>query len=231
LQFTYTPFSKKEIFIIYHKLEVPDMKRLFKYSLLALFIVLMSTLAINTGSAENSGGVFMSEGFAKLIVDAWNNGPLPVSLGTKEIGGSDWINTTNKYTGEKRSKQVIIMSRRDCPDMPKVQLTIENINGKAVCTYGGALTEQYDKAEWAFAPTTVQWYKFASGKWGYLQMPGIMSGFRGPMFVARANIDNFGEFWKVVGRLAKNVNADYMSSCTLDKGDIEDIKEYLKLIK
>jgi hypothetical protein len=164
----------------------------------------------------------MSAGFANLIVDAWNNSPLPVSLGTKEVGGSNWINTPNKYTGEKRNKQVIIMSRRDCPDLPKVQLTIENINGKAICTYGGGLIEQYDKAEWAFAPTTMQWYKFASGKWGYL---------RGPMFVARANIDNFGEFWKVVGRLAKNVNADYMSSCTLDKGDVEDIKENLKLIK
>lgn len=207
------------------------MKKLSNYSFTTFFLILISMFILTFASAENNSEVFMSEGFAKLIVDAWNNSPLPVSLGSKEIGGSDWINTTNKYTGEKRNRQVIIMSRRDCPDMPKVQLTIENINGKAICTYGGVLTEKYDKAEWAFAPTTMQWYKFASGKWGYLQMPGIMSGFRGPMFVARANIDNFGEFWKVVGRLAKNVNSDFMSSCILDKGDIEDIQEYMKLIK
>lgn len=174
---------------------------------------------------------FLSPEFAKLVCDAWNQSELPQKLGTKDAGGNDWILTENKYTGEVRNKQVLIMSRRDCNAMPKVQLTIENKNGKAVCTYGGILTESYEKAEWAFAPTTVQWYKFASGIWGYMQMPGIMKGFRGPMFVARANIDNFGTFWKIVGKVAKQTNADYKSSCALSNDDIEDIEGFIKNIK
>jgi len=198
--------------------------------MLTMLGLIVPGIFTDTLRAEKSGPVFMSAEFAQLLVEAWNSSPLPVKLGTKEAGGSDWINTPNKYTGEKRNRQVIIMSRRDCPSMAKVQLTIENRDGKAVCTYGGAITEKYEKAEWAFAPTTVQWYKFASGVWGYMQMPGIMSGFRGPMFVARANIGNFGEFWKVVGRVAKKVNADYTTSCPVEKGDLEDIQDYLKKI-
>jgi hypothetical protein len=195
------------------------------------FVMAMSLAPAAAARAENGTVAFMGPEFARLMVDAWNSSSLPVKLGSKSAGGSDWINTPNKYTGEQTSTQVIIMSRRDCQAMPKVQLTIENRDGKAVCTYGGAMKVEYEKAEWAFSPTTVQWFKFASGSWGYMQMPGIMSGFRGPMFVARANIDNFGEFWKVAGRLAKKVNADITSSCPVDKGDLETINGYLKEIK
>jgi len=62
-------------------------------------------------------------------------------------------------------------------------------------------------------------------------MPGIMKGFRGPMFVARTNIDNFGLFWKIVGRVAKQTNADYKINCNLSGYDIKDIEEYIKKIQ
>ncbi len=195
-----------------------------------LTCILLLVLNISYVPAQNTM-VFLSSDFAKLVCDAWNQSELPQKLGTKDAGGNGWILTENKYTGEIRNKQVLVMSRRDCASIPKVQLTIENKNGKAICTYGGALTETYEKAEWAFAPTTVQWYKFASGVWGYMQMPGIMKGFRGPMFVARANIDNFGTFWKIVGKVAKETNADYKSNCNLTRDDNEDIEGYIKNIK
>lgn len=195
-----------------------------------LMCILLLVLNISYVPAQNSM-IFLSPEFTKLVCDAWNQSELPQKLGTKEAGGNGWIFTENKYTGEVRNKQVLVMSRRDCASMPKVQLTIENKNGKAICTYGGALTESYEKAEWAFAPTTVQWYKFASGIWGYMQMPGIMKGFRGPMFVARANIDNFGTFWKIVGKVAKETNANYRTNCNLSSDDIEDIEGYIKNIK
>ncbi|MCX8124442.1 MAG: hypothetical protein N3F66_09785 [Spirochaetes bacterium] len=198
--------------------------------ILVVFVTLLIVFNISISPAQNTI-VFLSPEFTKLVCEAWNKSELPQKLGTKETGGNGWILTENKYTGEVRNKQVLVMSRRDCDGMPKVQLTIENKNGKAVCTYGGALTEVYEKAEWAFAPTTVQWYKFASGIWGYMQMPGIMKGFRGPMFVARANIDNFGTFWKIVGRVAKETNADYKTNCNLTSDDIEDIEGYIKNIK
>ena len=202
-------------------------------SIMALSVLTCTMLLIFNISYSPAQNIlqFLSPEFAKVVCDAWNQSELPQKLGTKDVGGNEWILTQNKYTGEVRNKQVLVMSRRDCSAMPKVQLTIENKNGKALCTYGGALTESYEKAEWAFAPTTVQWFKFASGVWGYMQIPGIMKGFRGPMFVARANIDNFGTFWKIVGKVAKQTNADYKSSCTLSNDDIEDIEGYIKNIK
>jgi len=202
-------------------------------SIMALSVLTSTMLLIFNISYSPAQNIlqFLSPEFAKVVCDAWNQSELPQKLGTKDVGGNEWILTQNKYTGEVRNKQVLVMSRRDCSAMPKVQLTIENKNGKALCTYGGALTESYEKAEWAFAPTTVQWFKFASGVWGYMQIPGIMKGFRGPMFVARANIDNFGTFWKIVGKVAKQTNADYKSSCTLSNDDIEDIEGYIKNIK
>lgn len=199
--------------------------------LLSVFTCMMILVFNISYSPAQNALQFLSPEFAKLVCDAWNQSELPQKLGTKDAGGNNWILTENKYTGEVRNKQVLVMSRRDCSAIPMVQLTIENKNGKALCTYGGALTESYEKAEWAFAPTTVQWYKFASGIWGYMQMPGIMKGFRGPMFVARANIDNFGTFWKIVGKVAKQTNADYKSSCTLSDDDIENIEGYIKNIK
>lgn len=207
------------------------MKKLVFSLLLFLMVFAAPGIFMPTADAGKGPVIFMDAEFAKLLAEAWNNSSLPVRLGSQEVGGSGWINTPNKYTGEAGNKQVIIMSRRDCPYMAKVQLTIENRQGKAVCTYGGAMTENYERAEWAFSPTTAQWYKFASGDWGYMQMPGIMNGFRGPMFVARANISNFGEFWKVAGHVAKNVNADYTSSCPVDNGDQENIREYLNKIR
>lgn len=192
----------------------------------------ISSLALSIVTLNAGSGIqFMSPDFAKMMCSSWNESSLPGKLGSKEKGGNDWINTENKYTGEKRGRQVLIMSRRDCPGIPRVQLTIENRDGLAVCSYGGAITESYEKAEWAFAPETEQWYKFASGKWGYMQMPGIMSGFRGPMFVARANIDNFGIFWKIAGSVAKRTNADYRGGCSSLKDDTaKDIEDYLSKI-
>lgn len=200
-----------------------------------LAVVTLFTIAlyfnVSLTHAQSNSIVFLSPEFTKFVCDEWNKSELTQKLGTKAVGGNDWILTKNKYTGQVRNKQVFAMSRRDCDSMPKVQLTIENKDGRAICTYGGALIEEYKTAEWAFAPTTVQWYKFASGVWGYMQMPGIMKGFRGPMFVARANIDNFGIFWKVVGKAAKQINADYKAPCALSKDDIDAIEKYIKNIQ
>ena len=201
---------------------------LFIFSI--IFLISGALVSFNLKSGEKI--TFMGPEFANLLCKEWNNSKLPKLLGTKKVGGNGWILTENKYLDKVRKKQVMIISRRDCSKLPKVQLTIEDVNGLAKCTYGGKEIEKYENAEWAFAPKTVHWYKFATGKWGYFQMPSIMSGFRGPMFVARANIDNFGIFWKIAGKLAKKLNANYKAGCPeLDKDDIEDIRDYLKKIK
>ncbi len=199
-----------------------------KLMILLLLPAALLTLVSFPALPEEGSPQFMGPSFAGMICEEWNKSTLPKRLGTEESGGNGWISEENKYTGEKKGVQTIVMSRRDCRSIPRTQLTIENKEGKAVCTYGGARKVDYEKSSWAFAPETVQWYQFGTGDWGYLQMPGIMDGFRGPMFVARANIDNFGLFWIFTARLAKRVNADYGKDCpTMDSDDKEDIREYL----
>jgi len=132
------------------------MKKLFITSFLTL--VLTTLIGVHFSfTAPNSPILFLSPEFAQLVCEAWNQSELPQRLGAKEIGGNNWILTENKYTGEVRNKQVLVMSRRDS-SLPKVQLTIENKDGKAICTYGGALTEVYEKAKMGFCsfnPTVV----------------------------------------------------------------------------
>jgi len=179
-------------------------------------------------SAEKE--IFMGPDFAMLMCRAWNRSALPRKLATKKKGGNGWIAVENKYTGKNRGKQAIVMSRRDCPRISRVQLTISNMDGMAICTYGGRMKVAYRKAEWAFAPRTEHWFDFASGGWGMWAMRKLMKGMRGPMTTAFSNRHNFGIFWKITGRLAKNINADYTSKCSLDSDTIKDIQKYLKKI-
>lgn len=198
-----------------------------------LTIALTITGIFSTTSSNAEGGLqFMGPEFAKLLCDGWNNSSLPSKLAPKENGGNGWVTERNKYMNDAfRNKQVMIISRRDCPGIAKVQLTIENKDGKALCTYGGAQQEAYQNAEWAFAPETHHWYRFATGKWGMFEMPKIMTGFRGIYDVAAKNLGNFGIFWKVAGKIAKDKGADYKAGCpSLKSGDINDIEDYLKKI-
>lgn len=174
--------------------------------------------------------VFMTPQFAEKLCDEWNKSPLPVALGKTSLGGNGWIESPNKYTN-KVGVQEIVLGRRDCDKWESVEITIEDKGGKATCTYGGKLKVAFDKAAWAFAPKTLHWYRFAV-QWSAMDMPAIMTGFRGPIPVARKNIKNFDHFWKAAGRLAKATNADYTKGCQgLSKSDAENIVSYIGKIK
>ncbi len=188
-------------------------------------IVLQSSPAV-----AGPPSVFLDAEFAKGLCDAWNKSALPAKLGAKSAGGSGWIEEKNKYTGV-RNTQEMLLGRRDCKGWKPAQLTIENKDGKAVCTYGGKIVVDLKKAAWAFSPKTVDWYRFAT-KWSAMDMPGIMTGFRGPIPVARKNLKNFGMFWKLTGKLAKSTSADYSAGCAALKGSHKKkIAKFLKKIK
>jgi len=170
---------------------------------------------------------FLDAEFTRRLCEAWNGSELPQKVGATSAGGNGWIDQPNKYTSANAGVQELILSRRDCSDWPRMQLTIERgADGKATCTYGGPIKVEYEKAAWAMAPTTVHWYKFATS-WSMWNMPSVMKGFRGYMNVARRNLSNFGIFWKLSGRLAKETQADYTTGCSLDESDRKDIEGYL----
>jgi len=195
-----------------------------------LFSLLFTTFILSESVPAEDSIKFLDAAFGKRMCDGWNNSPLPKKLASKSAGGNGWIDEKNKYTGKVEQKEIVV-SRRDCSGWEKIQLTIENKNGLATCTYGGALDVDYDNAAWAFSPKTIHWYRFAT-KWSAMDMPAIMPGFRGPIPSARKNLQNFGHFWKMAGSLAKTLNADYKEGCSgLSSSDASKIEGYIKKIK
>ncbi len=176
-------------------------------------LMFITVMMLDSTSAQ-SGMKFMSPAFAGKLCNAWNQSSLPAALGE---GGSDWISQ-----GELEGKQTMVFWVKNC-STPKVQLTVENQNGKAVCTYGGAA--QSSSPDWKIYPPTDKWYKCATG---VNPMWQLMGNFKGDMGTAMKNMGNFKIFFKVVGGLAKSNNADYKSGCNLDSGQIEEIEEYIR---
>jgi hypothetical protein len=191
------------------------MKKIFLVSTMLTGFMFIMIMMLDTTSAQ-SGIKFMSPDFAKKLCNAWNQSNLPSDLGT---GGSDWISQ-----GEEEGKQTMVFWVKNC-STPRVQLTVENQGGKAVCTYGGAA--QTASPDWKIYPPTDKWYKCATG---VNPMWQLMGNFKGNMGTAMKNMGNFKIFFKVVGGVAKSNNADYKTGCDLDSGQIEEIEEYIRKI-
>ena len=99
--------------------------------ILLLFAVTV-TSALVIGNLAWSKITFLSPAFAKELCKQWNNIGLARRLGTSAVGGNNWVTTGGK------SYQNIAVFARNCRN-PKVQLSIYNRNGYALCVYGGSL--------------------------------------------------------------------------------------------
>lgn len=137
--------------------------------------------------------VFMSPAWAQELCTAWNSN---ATLADK-LGGS-WI----KNNGGKGYK-IMEISDSDYKNVPPVQLEISAKDGKALCTYGGAvkvkdLNYDYDYKMWA---TTHDWHHMGS------PMTAMMFGrlnFKGPKFEAMENMGPFSAFLKLVKEVPGN---------------------------
>jgi len=186
------------------------MKKIF----ISISLLFFSLSIFNFAFADSQKINFMGAKFANKLCSAWNKSPLPKKLGALEIGGNNWIFTKNKYTGKIRNKQIILIWRDDCKNLPKMQLTIKYIAGKAHCSYGGRMTENYKTAEWALAPNTTDWLKFSKDNgWEINKFFRLFKTFRGDLWVARANFDNLKIFWKLVGKVTKSNKIDFKTGC------------------
>ncbi len=168
---------------------------MFKKILLGTTIAFMAT----TASADN----FMSPTWAKAACAAWNkNATL-----TGELGGDTWAANNNK-----RGYKIIQMYRTECGNATKVQLTIEDKDGKAMCTYGGApdgkkLNTSYD---YIMNATDKRWTELGEGKYG--PMKAMMFGrlkFKGPKTEAMSVMGAFGSFLKLAGGVPGEKGKDH----------------------
>ncbi len=143
--------------------------------------------------------VLMSAEWGKQACEAWNKEPVL----TKELQESGWV-TNDKGRGYK----VIHIYRTDCPNDPRVELKVQSKNGKALCTSGGAVTQQPDTSvDYIMHAQTTRWKEMGNGDYG--PMRAMMFGrlkFDGPMWEAMKNMGPFESFLLLVGKVPSDMS-------------------------
>jgi len=149
---------------------------------------------LSTASLSAQGMVFMSEDWAKQACSAWNeNATL-----TNELGGG-WASND-----DGRGYKTIQMYRDKCGLGSKVELKIENQDGKAICTHGGAVTNSSPDygVDYLMHATDENWTCMGEGKSGCGAMGAMMTGklkFSGPKMEAMGVMGPFNDFLTLTG--------------------------------
>ncbi len=162
-------------------------------------ILTLGLLTLSASVATADDIVFMSEPWAELACEAWNQDDLL----TGEL--SKWIKNDLD-----RGYKVIQIYRMDCEDSPRVELRLEAVEGKTQCTFGGlAKSELEPKADYLMFAQTHRWEEMGAGKYG--PMKGMMFRrlrFQGPKMEAMGNMAPFKNFLLLTGEIPSD-----MSTC------------------
>ena len=154
--------------------------------------VLMSILFV----ANIQAAIFMSPEWAEEFCDAWNENDQLMT----DLGGSFIENDGG------RGYKMMVMYRRDCR-MPKVQITLEQEDGLAICVDSGLVVESTNFAyDYLMSAKTKNWRKMGSGSLG--PTAAMMTGklrFSGPKKEAMRFIGPFKGFLRLTGA----VETDY----------------------
>jgi putative sterol carrier protein len=158
--------------------------------------VLAATLSL-AASAGSQAGTFMDAAWAAQLCKAWNaNATL-----TKELGGDAWAKND-----AGRGYKTIQLYRSKCGEKGKVEIEIANKDGKAMCTYGGAV--KHDKPDYAvdylMYADDEGWACMGEGKFGCGAMGAMASGklkFKGPKMEAMGVMGPFDSFLTMTGKV------------------------------
>lgn len=150
-----------------------------------------------TSNLSAQAEVFMSESWAQQVCDAWNDN----TTLTNKLGDG-WASND-----DGRGFKTIQMYRNECGLGSKVELKIENQDGKATCTYGGAVTNATPDygVDYLMHATDENWTCMGEGRSGCGAMGAMMSGklkFSGPKMEAMGVMGPFNEFLKLTGTIA-----------------------------
>lgn len=143
--------------------------------------------------------ILMDAAWASLACDAWNANPTL----TDELAAPGWA-ANNKDRGYK----VIQLYRTDCESSAWVELHIADQDGKALCTYGGAVKteELISGVDYIMHALTQRWQEMGAGNYG--PMKGMMTGrlkFTGPKWEAMKNMGPFASFLQLAGAVPSDV--------------------------
>ena len=150
---------------------------------------------LSLAGAAHAEVPMMSAEWGPAACEAWNNN---VTL-TDELAGDTWA----ANDGGKGYK-IMQVYRMDCNEEPTVELQISNQDGKAICTYGGAVTtSELDKGvDYIMFAKTSNWERMGSGQDG--PMKAMTFGrlkFIGPKMEAMSNMGPFAAFLRLTGEV------------------------------
>jgi len=156
----------------------------------------VAVLAITLSAGVNAA-TFMDADWASQMCEAWNKSNLP-----SELGGDGWA---GKNAG--RGYKVIHLYRDKCGDKSKVELEISDKDGKANCSYGGAVKHaklNYD-VDYLMYATDEDWTCMGKGSFGCGAMGAMATGklkFKGPKMEAMGVMGPFDGFLVTTGKVA-----------------------------
>ncbi|MBK5939429.1 sterol-binding protein [Halochromatium roseum] len=140
----------------------------------------------------------MSNAWAKQACDAWNKS----STLTNEL--ADWAKND-----DDRGFKTIQMYRDKCGLGSKVELKISHKDGKAICTYGGAVTNSNPDygVDYLMHATDENWTCMGEGK--CKAAGSMMTGklkFSGPKMEAMGVMGPFNAFLALTGSVGGDMN-------------------------
>lgn len=151
------------------------------------------TLCVCAGLSNAT--VMMDATYARELCNLWNQTPSLVNMAS----------SSSEWRGAPVRK--LFLYRKDCRSR-WVELYIQNQNGRAICTYGGWAKDRRNGNDFLMYATTKDWIEMGRGDYGpmHAMMFGDLS-FRGPKFVAMANMGPFSHFLRLLGRIPANTSA------------------------
>lgn len=163
---------------------------MFKKAGLVLSLVLVSSSAMAVD--------FMDVAWAQQACNAWNkNAVLTTNLGSKS--SSKWIRND-----AGRGYKILQMYRSQCGAKTKIQMTIADKAGKAMCVYAGKPDGKKlnMSVDYVMNATDRNWTCMGRGSFGCGAMGAMMSGklkFSGPKVEAMKVMGPFASFLRLAG--------------------------------
>lgn len=162
--------------------------------------------AVSTPAMANT---YMDAVWAKKACNAWNaSAELTSKLSDMDVsdggGGYSWVKNN-----AGRGYKLVQMYRTSCGAKSKIQLTIQDKGGKAMCTASGKPDgkKMNFSVDYLMHASDKHWSCMGKGSFGCGAMGAMMSGklkFQGPKVEAMKVMGPFEAFLKVAGKTPGN---------------------------
>lgn len=156
-------------------------------------------------AAPAMADTYMDAAWAKKACDAWNASPvLTQQLMETESDDDDGYSWIKNNAG--RGYKLVQMYRTACGANSKIQLTIQEKDGKAMCVAGGKPDGKAMnfKVDYLMHASDKNWECMGRGSFGCGAMGAMMSGklkFQGPKLEAMKVMAPFESFLKIAGKV------------------------------